>query len=95
MDITFHGKTAIVTGAGSGIGAAIARDLAASGATVVVSDLDLARADAAGGEQRRQAVDDAARVIVRGRRHLAGEDSPVVVEEDDVGEGAADVDADA
>lgn len=40
MDIRFEGKTAIVTGAGSGIGAAIALELAEAGATVVVADLD-------------------------------------------------------
>ncbi|MEY4981887.1 MAG: hypothetical protein RIR62_153 [Pseudomonadota bacterium] len=39
MQIDFSGKTAIVTGAGSGIGAAIARGLAASGAHVIVQDL--------------------------------------------------------
>ena len=37
------GKTAIVTGAGRGIGRATAETLAGCGATVVVSDLDLAR----------------------------------------------------
>ncbi|WP_027054319.1 SDR family NAD(P)-dependent oxidoreductase [Mesorhizobium erdmanii] len=36
----FKGKTAIVTGAGSGIGAAIALELATRGAHVVVADID-------------------------------------------------------
>ncbi|SMY08479.1 SDR family NAD(P)-dependent oxidoreductase [Flavimaricola marinus] len=40
MQFDFNGKTAIVTGAGSGIGAAISRDLARFGATVVLADLD-------------------------------------------------------
>ena len=40
-----QGKAAVVTGAGSGIGAAIARLFAARGATVSVVDLDRAKAD--------------------------------------------------
>lgn len=37
----FDGKVALVTGGGSGIGEACAKDLAALGATVVVTDIDL------------------------------------------------------
>ncbi|WDL98248.1 3-hydroxybutyrate dehydrogenase [Alicyclobacillus sp. ALC3] len=44
MEQTLNGNTAVVTGAASGIGLAIARALAESGAKVVLSDL---RADAA------------------------------------------------
>lgn len=40
MKFDFAGKTAIVTGAASGIGAAIARELGRSGARVIVCDLD-------------------------------------------------------
>ena len=46
----FHGRTAIVTGAGSGIGAAIARELGTSGAHVIVSDIDASSAEAIAGE---------------------------------------------
>lgn len=45
MQISFTGKTALVTGAGSGIGEAIAKGLASSGARVVVQDLHADAAD--------------------------------------------------
>jgi NAD(P)-dependent dehydrogenase (short-subunit alcohol dehydrogenase family) len=47
VSATFDGKTAIVTGAASGIGREIARQLAAAGAHVLVTDLDRAAVDAA------------------------------------------------
>ncbi|WP_372840391.1 SDR family NAD(P)-dependent oxidoreductase [Phaeovulum sp.] len=46
MDIRFDKKVALVTGAGSGIGAQIARDLAGAGAKVVVADWHLPAAEA-------------------------------------------------
>ena len=46
MQITFNDKTALVTGAGSGIGAAIAMALATSGARVAVQDIALDKAQA-------------------------------------------------
>lgn len=44
------GRTALVTGAGSGIGAAVARRLAASGASVILADLSLAAVEELAGE---------------------------------------------
>lgn len=49
MDLKLNGKTALVFGAGGGLGGAIARSLAAEGASVVVADIngDSAEATAA------------------------------------------------
>jgi len=44
MNLRFDGRTAVVTGAASGIGYAIAEALADSGATVIVADIDLSAA---------------------------------------------------
>ena len=43
--LSFAGKVALVTGAGSGIGAACAGEFAAGGAAVVVADVDMAHAE--------------------------------------------------
>lgn len=56
MSISFAGKTAIVTGAGGGLGRAHALDLAARGANVVVNDL--------GGSRDGSGASDAAMTVV-------------------------------
>ncbi|MDJ1137962.1 SDR family NAD(P)-dependent oxidoreductase [Streptomyces iconiensis] len=50
MSLEFEGKAALVTGAASGIGLAVARRLAHSGAAVVVADYDADGAQLAAGE---------------------------------------------
>jgi len=64
MDLRFDGKTIIVTGGGSGIGAATAEELGASGASVIVADINLDHAEgiasgieAKGGKAHAFAVD--------------------------------------
>ncbi|MAS32699.1 MAG: hypothetical protein CL610_01755 [Anaerolineaceae bacterium] len=47
MDIRLDGKTAVITGAARGIGHEIARQMAASGARVIIADINLQAAQAA------------------------------------------------
>jgi 3-oxoacyl-[acyl-carrier protein] reductase len=44
MDLDISGKVAVITGAGGGIGAAVAHRLGLEGAKVVVADIDIAKA---------------------------------------------------
>jgi 2-hydroxycyclohexanecarboxyl-CoA dehydrogenase len=52
--MSIQGKTAIVTGAASGIGRATAQSLAEAGASVVVADIDVAKGEAAAAALRQQ-----------------------------------------
>lgn len=60
---SLDGLTAVVTGAGRGVGAGIARALALQGAGVVVNDLDAERADAVVSELRDAGADASAAVF--------------------------------
>ncbi|WP_221351310.1 SDR family oxidoreductase [Streptomyces beigongshangae] len=63
----------VVTGAGGGIGAALARRFAAAGARVVVNDLDGAKAEAVAGEIGGIAVPgDASAIVAEARDALGG-----------------------
>src|SRR5579862_7760641 len=59
-DLCLTGKVALVTGAGRGIGASIAQNLAKAGADVIVNDLD-----------RKYAEDTAGLIATSGQRALS------------------------
>ncbi|MEV8020912.1 SDR family oxidoreductase [Streptomyces sp. NPDC086554] len=70
---TLQDKGVVVTGAGGGIGAALALRFAAAGARVVVNDLDAAKAEAVAGEIGAVAVaGDASAVVAEAREALGG-----------------------
>ena len=63
MDLGISGRTAIVTGAGGGIGAAVGRRLGLEGAKVVIGDIDHGKAVATAGELRDLGIDAIAVVV--------------------------------
>ncbi|MFI7010935.1 SDR family NAD(P)-dependent oxidoreductase [Streptomyces sp. NPDC050145] len=67
-----QGQSVVVTGAGGGIGAALARRFAAAGARVVVNDLDAAKAAAVADEIGATAVPGDASAIVDDARDALG-----------------------
>ncbi|MFF3752767.1 SDR family oxidoreductase [Streptomyces sp. NPDC002018] len=70
---TVQGAGVVVTGAGGGIGAALARRFAAEGARVVVNDLDAEKATAVAEEIGGRAVPgDASLIVAEAREALGG-----------------------
>ncbi|TGB09333.1 SDR family oxidoreductase [Streptomyces sp. MZ04] len=70
---TLQDKGVVVTGAGGGIGAALARRFASAGARVVVNDLDAAKAEAVADEISAVAVPgDASTIVPAAREALSG-----------------------
>ncbi|MFJ8822175.1 SDR family oxidoreductase [Streptomyces sp. NPDC102467] len=70
---SLQGQGVVVTGAGGGIGAALARRFAAAGARVVVNDLDAAKAEAVAAEIGATAVPgDASAIVDDARAALDG-----------------------
>ncbi|MFI1164201.1 SDR family oxidoreductase [Streptomyces sp. NPDC020801] len=67
-----QGAGVVVTGAGGGIGAALARRFAAAGARVVVNDLDAARVEAVAAEIGAVALPGDASAVVAGARDALG-----------------------
>ncbi|MEV0172511.1 SDR family oxidoreductase [Streptomyces sp. NPDC050803] len=80
----------VVTGAGGGIGAALARRFASAGARVVVNDLDVAKAEAVAAEIGGTAVPGDASTVVGDARDALGGDIDVYCANAGVGSGGSE-----